>query len=204
MRVSTLASIAVFALCSTAAQAQVTMLSGPGNIDGDENVLFHGDGLILDGLLVQGKLNQSEAVVNFFDAGTLLSAKGGQAKLEAQTGTFSALSIAMLDPQLDISSVILNINAVANGSVTFNALDTSTGGTVSQTFDLDKNGQNFFRIFTEGSSSLSLLSFTTTVGIQDIKQVRIGSAAPVPEPSTLAGLAACSLALIRRRKAKKG
>ena len=201
MKITTVAALAGLALCSTVAQAEIVILQGPGNVAGDENVLFNGTGLIDTGVLVQGRTNQSSSIVNFFDAGTILTTPGnGQARIEAQTGTFGALSIALNEPLSTYTSLILNINAAADGQVTFNIGDVSDGSVLSQTFDVDKSGQNFFRIVASGDSRINLTSLTTTVGIQDIKQVRLGGAQAVPEPTTLAGIGVAALALLRRKK----
>lgn len=201
MKVTHLATVIAGVLSAAAANASITIYQGPGNVQGDENILFHGSGLIDEGLLVSGKTNQTGQVLNFFNAGTVLQADGGQAKLSAKTGTFDNLSIAWANPSSSYSSLILNINAVNNGTVTFNVADLASGsGSYKQSFNLDKNGENFFRIVADGNSKISLTTLSTSVGIQDIKQVRIGGAQAVPEPASMAALGIGALGLLRRRK----
>jgi hypothetical protein len=202
MRVSTIVSLVVFALACTAAQAQIKIDAGPGNFTGDENVLFNGDGLITDGPLVQGITNQTHTLVDFWNAGTDLHVNGGQSRLEAQSGTFSSLDLGLHDSGSTFSTLIFNLNAVADGTVTFTV--DSDGGVFTQTFDLDKNGENFFRFEGLNGAAMSTVSFTSTVGIQDVKQVRIGGIQAVPEPATMAGLGLGALALLRRKRPKKG
>jgi hypothetical protein len=211
VKVASIASIAALALCSVA-NAQVNVLVGPGNVEGDENVLFNDPSLPRTGSLVQGHTNQTDTIVDFFGAGETLegetlNGQGGQSRLKAVDGEFDQLSVRLSDPNLSFTSLILNVNAVKDGQITFNI-----NNSFSQTFDvftedLDKNGQNFFRIIADPGTTISQVSLTSTVGISDIKQFRIGgiqSNNPVPEPASMAAIATGLIGLAaRRRKNRK-
>src|SRR5688572_14202504 len=137
MRVATFASVAALALISTVAQAQVSIWEGPGKLPGTENVLFNDPSLMQTGNNVQGYTNRNHFVVDFF-SDTSLDARGGQAQIntEAKGGVFTDLSLSMDDPGMSITNLVFSLDAVADGSITFNI--TSSGGVYTQTFDLDK------------------------------------------------------------------
>lgn len=181
--------------------ASISIFSGPGNIFGDENVLFNDSSLVSTGTTINGKLNQSGTIVDFFGAGKSISGNGGQATIQASSGgSFSALQVALHNRQSTFTSLIYNLNAKENGNVTFNIDDASTGSVFTQTFSLDKNGENYFRIVADGNSKISLAGFNSTAELGDVKQVRIGGVAPVPEPATILAIGGGMLAFVRRRK----
>ena len=121
----------------------------------------------------------------------------GQATLDSADGVFGELTISVVDKTL--TSVIFNIDATADGTVTF-----SDGDGVGPTFNLDGNGQNFFTITGVAGG---FLSFETSGQIvADVKQIRLNAVGVIPEPETyalmLAGLGALGF-VARRRKAAR-
>ena len=203
--IGTLAAAAVFA------NADLFIEAGPGNFEGDENILFNEPGLVGTGNPVEGITNQTGFIVDFLSDETLTTPSGGQARIEALDGAFDNMSIFLdNDPDAGYTSLILNINALDFGTVTFD-IDQRVGSNLVATFDLDPNGENFFRIWSTNGQFIVNTTFTSTVDISDIRQVRIGGSTTeippeevVPEPGTI-GVACCALGLayMRRKKARK-
>ncbi len=198
MKVATFATVLSFALISAISQAQITIIQHPGNFKDDENVLFNDRTLQQEGNFVQGHTNKSNWIVDF-ESSTELAAHGGQSRIEALSGkndTFSDLSVRLHDSSLSMSTLIWNLDAVDDGEVTFTV--NHSAGVYTETFTLDKNGQNFFRFAGDGVS-MNSVSFSSSVGISDVKQVRLGA---VPEPASLLGLGLGAVAFLRRRNKK--
>jgi len=191
-------ALAALGTCFVAANADIVILPGPGNIPGDENVLYNEDGLLDNGPVVQGITNQSDLIVNFFDAfEDLTTPSGGQARIEAVDGGFTDLSIALDGVPNTFTSLILNLNAIADGSVDF-TVQQAVGDPFMGTFDLDGEGENFFRIIASNGQLMTQVTLHTDVDLQDISQVRIGGA--VPEPGTFLALGVGLAVLVARRR----
>ncbi len=181
----------------------------PGNTpQNDDNVLANACALGANsGNPVFGCLNQDQSqLVRLSSVGEAsLTYSGGQATLSAGDGAFSNLKIELVGSS--IKTAILNIDASADGFVRF--FDASGPDGV---FALGGNGNNFFT----ATGVNTFLSFTTYTGTLnnltqaqlavDVKQVRIGEVAPIPEPETyalmMAGLGAIGF-MARRRKQKR-
>jgi hypothetical protein len=194
---------ASLAVAAAGAQAILVIDPTPGNLPGTENVLFNVGGLIPEGPLVQGILNTSEVIVDFSGAGEdLVTPPGGQARVASVDGLFTALTTQMNDPTLGIAAYQFNINADESGQVT---VELYMGGGVafSDTFNIDKGGSNWFKVYGTKGEVLDKVTLLSTAQLQDVRQNRIGAAPlPVPEPSALAGLGV-GLALLLRRRMKK-
>ncbi|HEY0008334.1 MAG TPA: PEP-CTERM sorting domain-containing protein [Tepidisphaeraceae bacterium] len=156
---------------------------------------------------VQGLTNKTNAVVRFSGAGeNLTTPSKGQARIEAQDGsTFNALTIAPDRAGFSFTSLILNLDAAGDGRVVF-TINPLVGAPTVQTLALDRNGQNFFTILAQGGQRMSSVELDTTVGLDDVRQVRIGGLSlggvpAVPEPASLGLMALGSLALLARRRA---
>ena len=175
---------------------------------GLENILFNDPTLLNNSTLVQGISNQANVRINFIGTETLVI-NGGQARLEAQDGAFDSLAIAPTSGAL-FTNLVFNINPVADGTVTINA-NQIVGSPLSQTFDIDAGGQNFFLVRAVAGERLTSVNFLTSVDIEDVRQVRLGGVTPrgvgvIPEPSTYLMLSTGLLALVwfgRRRLARR-
>ena len=193
------AAVAAILLAGPAAAAVTvsTSASGTGN-----NVLYSGcDSATVGAGELVGCLNgDSSALFRFASTGdSLFSPASGQARIRANDGAFDDLTIDFIDNDRFFDVLVLNINALADGTVTFDG----------QTFDLSGNGNNFFTLTFD--TAVNLFSFTTSANIiDDVRQLRIREADapgpdpdPVPEPAAIGlfGLAAAGLGFARRRRA---
>lgn len=179
----------------------------PGNVPQiDSNLVRNPCGLSSltgSGNPVFGCLNDDHAQLVQLSSDESLEITGGQASLDATDGSLSQLSISLVANTL--GTVILNIDSLADGFVRF-----ADGSGLDGTFALDGNGENFF---TATGVTGGFLSFTTfdSQGVEidlvaDVKQIRLGVLAPIPEPETyalmMAGLAALGFIARRRKTAR--
>lgn len=197
-----LALLAVLAL-AVPAQADIIISQGPGNVPGDENILFNEPGLADSGILVQGITNNTGFIVNFLGTETLTTPSGGQARIEGEDGSFDELTVMLDMIEAVYTSLIFNLNAADDGQTTIQVFE-DNGAETAGTFDIDQSGQNFFIITAINSQLISSIRITTTVPLDDIRQIRMGGAIPEPSAVALAGtsLAMCGGWWIRRRNAR--
>jgi hypothetical protein len=143
-------------------------------------------------------------------AGTLLSMMITSAHadnmLSLTSGTDDNVAFILQSPNQTATMVFGNINtATSNSSASANVLNQ---GSVLSGFPLTPsgNGQNFFTLSAINGQHISSVSFTSTVGLDDVSQIRLGTLAAASGPILGAGLpgllAACVglLVLARRRR----
>ena len=210
-----LVALAVTPPAQATLMLQTGLVGGSGDVD---NVIFNACGLGNgSGTTVQGCLNTNHTTrVNFTSNETLNIAGGGQAVITAADQAFGNLTIALADPNLGFDKLQFNLDAIADGSATFRAVDQF--GTVFNfgSFALRGNGQNFFTLGSLDGQVATSFSLISTVGIQnitDLEQVRLGPTGigggpvtvEVPEPASLAmlGFGLTAIGLLRHRRNKQ-
>ena len=190
-----LAFATALALGYSAANATIVITAGPGSAANTDNVIFNACSGNITGpaLMVQGCLNSSHTTLVDFTGTQNLVVNGGQARIEAQNGTFDFLQINF-DPLATsaFTALSFNIDAANTGTVGITA-DAITGPDLTQSFTLGQAGQNFFHVDASGGTLLRSVSFTgvsvLSVAFNDVQQVRIGPNFPLPEPGALLLLA---------------
>ena len=190
------AATIVFALSLCDGATAALIVSGNVPEPEEENILFNEPGLISTGVTIQGITNQTDVVVNFTGDGEVLTTPAqGQARIEAVVGSFDFLPIQLAPPGGIFGDVILNLNAEADGFVTF-TVDEGSGPILYPTvFSIDGGGQNFFTATSDlGFRSISFKTFgaVSAVGLDDVRQIRLSlvrPTAPVPEVASIAAWA---------------
>ncbi len=206
---SLLAFVALSLGSAISARADLAIVSG--NVpQTDENVLLNTG---LTGNPIFGSTNQTQTQVRFDSTENLTAPANGQARIEGADGSLTTLTTSI--PGQTFTSLILNIDAEAAGSVTF-TVNQLVGDPLVGTFDLGASGQNFFTITAVNGQRITSVLFTTSVGmaltqVSDVAQIRIGGfqsiSTPVPEPATMillgTGLAGIAAKVRKRRDAKQ-
>ena len=199
----------LFGLASIgSARADIIIATG-NNPQPDENVLLNTG---LTGNPIFGTTNQTGFSVRFSSNENITAPANGQARIEAVDGSLTQLTIDL--PGATFTSLILNIDAAAAGSVNF-VVTENNGQQTAGTFALGASGENFFTITAINGQRISSVAFTTTVAmvvtnVDDVAQIRIGGAQPVqqpiPEPTTMlllgTGLFGVAAKVRKRRKSK--
>lgn len=183
-----LAVFAIVGVVAGTAKADIVVVTSVDNT-GTNNVLLNPATNVS---VVTGTVGPSNLVVNFTSSGGLLSAPAsGQARVEGGTGNnpFSQLTFGLAAPGGVFDKAVFNINAGADGSVTILVQGINiTGGSFSQSFTVDANGENFFTVSAINGQLITSISLTATGGanFEDVRQVRIGGEHIVPEPASMA------------------
>ena len=197
-------------LAGSMASAALIITTSPSNT-GTDNVLSNTctGNVIGPALTVQGCLNTNSNLFVNFTGTENLTYTGGQAVLTADANGFNSLIISLSKVGATFKKIVLNIDALADGFVTFTG---QPSGASSSSFALGANGSNFFTITSDNASDFTSLAFTTSVAISDVSQIRlggvvdeVGNPVAVPEPGVLMlmGIGLVGLGMGRKFKAKK-
>jgi len=172
---------------------------------------------------VKGCLNTNHDQWVDFTANENLTFTGGQAVIRPVDGALSTLTIAV--EGRTFTTLILNIDAIDQQihgrhplPDLLSEVQFTDGATTSALFPLDPHGQNYFTLTGGPFSFITFDVFggpnfnVTLQDVSEVKQVRIGGTAvvpdpvpdPVPEPATLAllGVGLAGLGVLHRRANK--
>jgi len=212
-----LAGLAASLMAIAPAQAAITVLDdSQGAIQPDENVLFPTRDV--SGTTVVGETNNTATEITFESPSeTVVAPSGGQARVEADDGSLSALSFYLTEPGVEgFTQFEFNLfkplgDVAQTVTITVTYYSAMLEAITDFTFDLDGNGENFMiGNATDGDYFTKVSWETSGIGVTDQRQTRIGGIvyegmAPVPEPATWAlliiGFAAMG-AMMRRRKSQ--
>jgi hypothetical protein len=187
-------ALAVFGIVSVVAgtaKADIVVVTGVNN-QGTDNVLLNPATNVTT---VTGTVGQNNLLVNFTSTSGnhLLNANpSGQATVSGGTGNspFTQLTFSLANNNT-FTRAVFNINAATAGSVTIHVEGINiTGGSFSQNFTVDANGQNFFTVTAINGQLITSISLAAINGatFQDVRQVRLGGGAiveTVPEPTSM-------------------
>jgi hypothetical protein len=206
-------SLIAFAAISvgSAISARADLVIVSGNVpQTDENVLLNTG---ITGNPIFGTTNQTQTSVRFASNENITAPANGQARIEGADGTLTQLTTDL--PGFTFTSLILNIDANAAGSVTF-TVNQLVGAPLVATFALGAAGENFFTITAINGQRITSVLFTTDVNmaltqVSDVAQIRIGGVAPIetpiPEPASMlllgSGLIGLASGIRKRRNGKK-
>jgi hypothetical protein len=189
------------------AQADIIFNASPSGTG--DNVLFNQQPNNQTGNPVFGNINVTgNPTVRFSSNENLITPSGGQARIEAVDGSLSFLDVSLAAAGTGFDSAVFNLNS-ANGTTGTATITAFNQFGQNEVFTLDLgNGQNFFTLTTDAAQFITDVRISSTVGLTDVRQIRLGpvQAAPVPGPIVGAGLpgiimaAGGLLALARRRR----
>ncbi|MEO7787853.1 MAG: PEPxxWA-CTERM sorting domain-containing protein [Sphingomicrobium sp.] len=195
----TLAAAGAALAIAAPATAAITITASPGAVQPDENVLANTN---VTGTTVFGGTNQTNTSVSIASTNgeTLTSTtSNGQSRFSSTDGSLDMARI-FLTQGGTFTSAEFNL---------FNALSTTSSVSIivngiAQSFALG-NGQNFFGIQATGGDVISSIAFDTNgIGVADLRQLRLGGVAAVPEPATwalmLIGFGGMGIAMRRGRR----
>ena len=154
-------------------------------VGGFENILFNEFGLTSTGNPVQGQGHQSGIVLDFFSNEILTTPASGQARIEAQDGSFNNLLVDAHLSNVFFRGVFFAINPAIGPqdqpvSTTFTVFN-QFGASEQEIRSLDASGLHLFGVMGTNGQSIDTVSFSG-VPATDVRLFRI---APVPEPGSL-------------------
>jgi len=183
-----LAVFGIISIVAGTAKADIVVVTGVNN-QGTDNVLLNPATNVLT---VTGTVGQNNLLVNFTSTSGshLLNANpSGQATVSGGTGNdpFTQLTFSLANNGT-FTRAVFNINAAVNGTVTLTVTGINiTGGTFTNTFTVDANGENFFTVTAINGQLIQTISLSG-VQMEDVRQVRLGGGAiqnTVPEPTSM-------------------
>jgi hypothetical protein len=205
LRAMTFALAAGTALAAASpAGAAVTICLGGGCAGGNpaSNVLFTDN---LSGTSINATLNNAPGIVTFSSLETLKTQANGQARIFANDGVLNNPLTITYAAGL-ISKLELNVDAITSGNISFTFAGGDSDGVVLGPYALGSSGSNFYNAF-NGTFKSVTVSFLNGATVSDVSQVRVTTAAAVPEPATWAlmlfGFGAVGVSLRSRNRKTK-
>ena len=200
-----LAAILALGFGAMIARADIVITAGNTGSLNDSNLLFNGTGDLNSSATTTpfqliGHLNTTTAPHVTVEAAEPFNAitGGGQATIQANDGGLDYLKFFLGPPQGGVfTSLIFNLNAVADGSVTITAIEgvnptCLAGGCLTTTLvplALDGNGSNWFTTVAIDGQNIANVFLTSSVDLSSVRQVRLGGenlgTTIVPEPSAM-------------------
>jgi hypothetical protein len=183
-----LAVFGVISVVAGTAKADIVVITGVNN-QGTDNVLLNPATNVLT---VTGTVGQNNRIVNFTStsgSGLLNANPSGQATVSGGTNNspFTQLTFSLANNDT-FTRAVFNINAAVNGTVTLTVTGINiTGGTFTENFTVDANGQNFFTVTAINGQLIQTISLSG-VQMEDVRQVRLGGGVieqTVPEPASM-------------------
>ncbi len=179
-----LAMFGIVTFVAGTAKADIVVIQGVNN-QGTDNVLLNPATNVLT---VTGTVGQNNLLVNFTSTSgsRLLSANpSGQATVTGGTDNdpFTNISFGLANNST-FTRAVFNINAAVSGSIQLTVTGINiTGGTFTDTFMVDANGENFFTVTAINGQLIQNITIQAlgNVTIEDIRRVRIGGGAVVPQ-----------------------
>jgi PEP-CTERM motif len=203
-----LAIFGIVGLAASTAKADIVVVTGVNN-QGTDNVLLNP---ATDVLTVTGTVGPNNLLVNFTStsgSGLLNADPSGQATVSGGTGNinFTQLTFGLANNDT-FTRAVFNINAGDDGTVTIHVEGINIdGGSFEDDFTVDANGQNFFTVTAINGQLITSISLSTTdTFFEDVRQVRLGGAGEIPEPTSmlLLGTGLVGIAAgVRKRLGKK-
>jgi hypothetical protein len=145
------------------------------------------------GTTIFGNINDpNNTLVQFSSTQVLTTPSVGQARIESVPDNILN-NLQTTIPGFFFDQAVFNLDATANGTANISAFD-QFGAQFNFALPLGGSGENFFTLTTAGGELISRVAFTTTVGLEDVSQVRFGETVPIPGPIAGAGLPGLILA----------
>ena len=183
---------ALVAVSSATAKADIVVITGVNN-QGTDNVLLNPATNVL---VVTGTVGANDRIVNFTSSSgsMLLNANpSGQATVSGGTGNvdFTQITFGLANGD-SFTRAVFNLNSNVTGTVQLSVTGINIdGGLFQEVIDVDANGQNFYTVDAINGQSIFTIGLLAQGGVtfEDLRQVRLGGGAivpnPIPEPTSM-------------------